>query len=115
MMPENPNPPHYERHIFMCINQKAPGKTCCANTGGLPYVTYLQNVLKAQDLSGPGKVRVSQSGCLGRCKLGPCLVIYPEGIWYTYSSTDDLDEIIQTHVLEGKLCTQHLIDVKERC
>jgi (2Fe-2S) ferredoxin len=100
---------HYAQHIFVCTNQKVPGKTCCANTGGDAYFKYLKKALKAKDLSGTGQVRVSQSGCLGRCKLGPCLVIYPEGVWYTYASTDDLDAIIQTHLLDHSICKQHVL------
>ncbi|MDX2346293.1 MAG: (2Fe-2S) ferredoxin domain-containing protein [Legionella sp.] len=100
---------HYQQHIFVCTNQKAPGKTCCANTGGESFFKYLKKALKAQGLSGPGKIRVSQSGCLGRCKLGPCLVIYPEGVWYRYASTHDIDEIIQTHLQDGRVCTQYLL------
>jgi (2Fe-2S) ferredoxin len=100
---------HYQQHVFICTNQKTPGKTCCANTGGAPYVTHFKKALKSHGLSGPGNIRVSSSGCLGRCKLGPCLVIYPEGVWYTYASTDDIDEIIQTHLIDGNICERLLL------
>ncbi|MDF1645749.1 MAG: (2Fe-2S) ferredoxin domain-containing protein [Legionellaceae bacterium] len=103
---------HYKQHIFVCTNQKDPGKKCCANTGGEPYFDYLAKKLKAAGLSGPGQIRVSQSGCLGRCSLGPCLVIYPEGVWYTYTSTDDLDDIVETHLLEEKRCIHLLMHQK---
>ncbi len=95
---------HYKQHIFVCTNQKVPGKTCCASGGGADAFAYLNKNLKAKGLSGPGKIRVSQSGCLGRCRLGPCVVIYPEGIWYTYTKTADLDEIIETHFEKGEVC-----------
>ncbi len=101
--------PYYQQHIFVCGQQKSPGKTCCANTGGEAFFKYLKKALKAQQLSGPGKIRVSQSGCLGRCRLGPCLVIYPEGVWYTYASIDDLDQIIKTHLVEKQVCTALLM------
>jgi (2Fe-2S) ferredoxin len=52
-------------------------------------------------MHGPGKIRVSKSGCLGRCNSGPCIVIYPEGIWYSYSSFEDIDRIIESHLLGG--------------
>lgn len=100
---------HYTRHIFVCTNQKSPGKTCCANTGGDDAFRHLKKALKAKDLSGPGKIRVSQSGCLGRCSLGPCVVIYPEGTWYTYTTTKDLDTIIQTHLIDNQISTAHLL------
>lgn len=103
---------YYKQHIFVCTNQKEPGKSCCANTGGIAYFQYLKDVLQKQDLHGPGKVRVSQSGCLGRCSLGPCLVVYPEGTWYTYASTEDIDDIIEAHVVRGEVCHKHQIEVE---
>jgi (2Fe-2S) ferredoxin len=94
---------HYTKHIFICTNQKAPGKKCCANGGGEPFFDYMKDKLKTLDLHGPGKFRVSKSGCLGRCALGPCLVIYPEGVWYSYTSFADLDEIIEKHLIQGNI------------
>lgn len=48
-------------------------------------------------------VRVNSSGCLGRCKDGPVLVIYPDGIWYTFGVEDDVREIIQEHIMRGHI------------
>lgn len=62
------------------------------------------------EMHGPGKIRVSKSGCLGRCSSGPCIVIYPEGVWYTYSSFADIDEIIEKHLVAGRIVEQLLID-----
>ena len=103
------NTPHYNKHVFVCSNQKAPGKICCANTGGEPFFDYMKTRLKTLDLHGAGKIRMSQSGCLGRCKRGPCLVIYPEGVWYRYASQDDLDDIIQTHLIDNGVVERLLI------
>jgi len=47
------------------------------------------------------RVRINASGCLDRCELGPTLVIYPEGVWYRYENTADVDEILETHVRDG--------------
>ena len=94
---------HYKKHLFICTNQKDEGKACCANTGGKPFFEHLKKKLKVLGLHGPGQYRVSQSGCLGRCSVGPALVIYPEGVWYTYASVEDIDEIIDRHLLGG--CT----------
>lgn len=76
------------------------GKVCCALKGGSDAFKYLKMKLTEMGLHGPDKIRVSQSGCLGRCSLGPCLVIYPEAVWYTYHSHTDLDEILQTHLVD---------------
>jgi (2Fe-2S) ferredoxin len=100
---------YYRKHLFICTNQKAPGKACCANAGGEPFAEYLKNKLRELGVHGTGKYRLTHSGCLGRCSEGPCLVIYPEGVWYTYASFADLDEIIQTHLLEGQIVKRLLL------
>ena len=56
--------------------------------------------VRAKEL-GLKNVRVNASGCLDRCELGPTMVIYPEGVWYGYKDAADLDEILQTHLIEG--------------
>lgn len=100
---------YFTKHIFVCANQKAPGKTCCANTGGELFFDYLKSQLKTRGLSGEGQIRASKSGCLGRCNSGPCLVIYPEGVWYTYASLADIDEIIHQHFILGQIVERLLI------
>lgn len=62
---------------------------------------YTKKKVKQLGLAGPGKVRVNNSGCLDRCEDGPCIVVYPEGVWYTYLDTSDLDEIIESHLANG--------------
>jgi len=100
---------YYVKHLFICTNQKSVGKPCCAVSGGEPFFDYLKKKLKENGLHGPGKIRISKSGCLGRCGEGPCLVIYPEGLWYTYKTFADLDEIIQCHLLEGQIVKRLLM------
>lgn len=100
---------HYTNHVFLCTNQKVAGKQCCANAGGEPFFDYLKAKLLELELHGPGKIRISKSGCLGRCSLGPCIVIYPEGVWYTYATRADIDEIINSHLIAGEQVTRLLI------
>jgi len=101
---------YYQKHLFFCINQKANGKTCCQDHRASEFREYAAKQLKAMNLLGEGKVRVNKSGCLGRCELGPIIVIYPEGVWYTYETTQDIDEIIEKHVLNGQTVQRLLID-----
>ena len=51
---------------------------------------------------GEGRVRVNQAGCLDQCQFGPSVVIYPAGIWYTVRTTEEVDVIIEEHLLGGK-------------
>ena len=63
----------------------------------------LRNYLKARAKElGLDDVRVNAAGCLDRCELGPTMVIYPEGVWYTYRTIEDLDEILERHIVKGQ-------------
>jgi len=55
------------------------------------------------DMNGQGKIRINKSGCLDRCEEGPVMVIYPEAVWYTYVDQQDVDEIIDSHLLSGQV------------
>ena len=101
---------YYQKHIFFCINQKSNGKTCCQDHHASEFRAYMHKKLDDLNLLGAGKIRINKSGCLGRCELGPVLVIYPEGVWYSFESTHDLDEIIQEHILSGKIVQNLRID-----
>lgn len=50
--------------------------------------------------------RINASGCLDHCELGPCMAIYPDGVWYHYETTQDVDEIITSHLQQGKPVTR---------
>jgi (2Fe-2S) ferredoxin len=58
----------------------------------------MKKKIKESGLSGKGQIRVNTAGCLDRCDLGPVIVIYPQGIWYTYLDEEDIDEIINSLV-----------------
>ncbi|MDW9229257.1 putative ferredoxin [Burkholderia cepacia] len=59
--------------------------------------------MKELGLAGPGKVRINKAGCLDRCEEGPVMVVYPEGTWYTYVDQADIDEIVESHLRDGKV------------
>ncbi|MSQ58122.1 MAG: (2Fe-2S) ferredoxin domain-containing protein [Betaproteobacteria bacterium] len=98
------SPPYYERHIFFCCNQRDdPARACCNNHGAQEIRDYAKSRVKALGLSGKGKVRVNQAGCLDRCEEGPVIVVYPEEIWYTYVDRGDIDEIVDEHLVHGRV------------
>jgi (2Fe-2S) ferredoxin len=94
---------YFKHHVFFCLNEREPGAACCATHGAADMQAYAKKRVKDLKLSGPGKVRVNKSGCLDRCDEGPCLVVYPEGTWYTYVDREDIDEIIESHLVNGKV------------
>ena len=64
---------------------------------------HMKARVKKLGISGEGKVRINRAGCLDRCGQGPVLVIYPQAIWYTFVDNADIDEIIDSHLLQGKV------------
>jgi len=100
----------YSHHVFFCCNRRPPGeRTCCAAKGAEALRDYAKQRVKALGLAGPGRVRINQAGCLERCEKGPCIVVYPEGIWYRYSNEADIDEIISEHLQQQRVVERLLI------
>lgn len=95
--------PYFDQHVFICMNQREDGRPCCSAQGAQAAQKHAKCRIKELGLSGPGKIRINQSGCLDRCEEGPVLVIYPQGTWYTYVDTDDIDDIVDTHLVGGKI------------
>jgi (2Fe-2S) ferredoxin len=103
-------PCFFQHHVFFCINQRDDGRASCADCGSAQLQKYAKQRIKELNLNGPGKIRINQAGCLDRCELGPTLVVYPEGVWYTYVDQQDIDEIIESHLVHGKVVSRLLID-----
>ena len=102
--------PFYKKHVFFCTNQKDKNKKCCQMGDASVMCQYAKERIKALDMGGEGGIRVSSSGCLGRCEEGPCVVIYPEGVWYTYQTQEDIEEILQEHCAHGHVVDRLLIN-----
>ena len=99
----------YQKHVFMCLNQRNNGKQCCAQAGSEEALQYVKAQLRQHNLLGENKVRINKAGCMGRCALGPTMVVYPDAVWYRYEGTQDLDEIIEQHLLHGNVVKRLLI------
>jgi len=92
---------YYRYHVFFCTNARADGSQCCSQCGAQEMRDYLKKRTKELGLSGKGGVRINSAGCLDRCSEGPVAVVYPEGTWYTYVDSEDLDEILSEHLVNG--------------
>mgnify|MGYP000650306246 CR=1 FL=1 len=90
-------------HIFICVNQKIQ-KKCCAEANAEEIFLYFKEALQKAlpQLNAKERYKVVKTSCLGHCAVGPNIYIVPDGIWYTYSSTTDIDRIIQQHLIEKK-------------
>lgn len=95
--------PYYKHHVFFCTNTRDEGRECCEDHRATQRRDYLKRRCKQLGLAGEGGVRINTAGCLDRCELGPVIVVYPESIWYSYVDEEDLEEILQQHLVKGEI------------
>jgi (2Fe-2S) ferredoxin len=93
---------YFKKHIFFCINARPPGniRGCCAEKNSEKMQIFMKTRCKELNIKD---IRINNSGCLNRCELGPIMVIYPEGVWYSYQNEQDIEEIIDQHILKDKI------------
>lgn len=82
--------PPYKKLVLVCTNVKEGGE-CCGARGGDAFRDRLKAAAKAAGLP----VRVSKSGCLGQCPLGPNVVVMPDNRWFSHVSEADLESVLQ--------------------
>ena len=95
-MQDDPTP-FFDFHVFVCTNRRPDGhaRGSCAARGSEKLRDYMK--ARAKEIGLP-RARINNAGCLDRCELGPCIVIYPEGIWYRVTTTGDVDEVLTRHL-----------------
>ena len=82
----------YLCHIFVCTNDRKGERKSCADGNSPALRVLLKNEIK--NLGLQGRVRVSQSGCMGLCKKGPNVILYPQKIWFSDVGESDVHEIL---------------------
>jgi NADP-reducing hydrogenase subunit HndC len=82
-------------HILVC------GGTGCSSSKSPEIIKEFEKQLKAQGLDD--EVKVIQTGCFGLCELGPIVVVYPEGTFYSRMTVNAVKEIVEEHILKGRL------------
>ncbi len=94
--------PPYEHHVFVCENRRPEDdpRGCCAAKGSAEIRARLKTGVKEAGLSG--RVRINSAGCLDQCTHGPTVVVYPEAVWYGGVRPEDADEILRSHLIEGR-------------
>lgn len=81
-------------HALIC------GGTGCTSSGSAEIQEALHREIAAQGLED--EIKVVQTGCFGLCALGPIMIIYPEGVFYSKVTADDVPEIVEEHFLKGR-------------
>ena len=92
----------YRAHVLVC------GGTGCTSSGSQRILEKLKRELDKQGLSK--EVSVVQTGCHGLCALGPIMVVYPEAIFYSMVKEEDIPEIVEEHLLKGRVVKRLVYD-----
>lgn len=92
----------FDLHLFVCTNERKEGhpRGCCASKGAEEIRERLKSL--AKDAGLKGRVRVNSAGCLDQCEHGVTMVVYPEGVWYGFVTVGDVEEVVQSHLVEGR-------------
>jgi (2Fe-2S) ferredoxin len=101
--------PTFQRHVFVCINERAPGhpRGCCKSRGGEEVRTALKRELTARGMQE--MVRANNAGCLDQCEQGVTMVVYPEQVWYGGVTAADVPEIVERHIIGGEYVTRLML------
>jgi (2Fe-2S) ferredoxin/ubiquinone/menaquinone biosynthesis C-methylase UbiE len=91
----------YQYHVYVCNQQKPDGVPCCHAHGSEKVISALRREIAKQGLDN--SVQVTTSGSIGLCERGPNMVVYPEGIWYSGVTPDDVSEIVSKHFKSGQV------------
>lgn len=91
----------YNKHIFVCENKRPDGhpRGCCSEKGSINIREHFKKRIKELGLNSV--IRANSSGCLDACEFGVSVVVYPEQVWYGKVRIDDVEEIIQSHLLNN--------------
>ncbi|MBP9722456.1 MAG: (2Fe-2S) ferredoxin domain-containing protein [Gammaproteobacteria bacterium] len=105
------NLPNTKYHIFICCDQtkENESKQCCSKADGLLAWDYLKNRLNELNLTSKCGIQRTKANCLRICTHGPIVVIYPQGVWYHSCMPEVLEQIIQSHIINGQILTEYVL------
>ena len=92
----------YRSQVLIC------GGTGCTSSGSMKIADKLEEEIKKNGLAE--EVKVVRTGCFGLCALGPIMIVYPEGTFYSMVNIDDIPEIVEEHLLKGRVVTRLVYD-----
>lgn len=82
-------------HVLVC------GGTGCSSSGSKFIIPALQEKLAAKGMEH--EIKIVETGCHGLCEMGPLVIVYPEGVFYVRVQPEDVDEIVETHLIKGRV------------
>lgn len=92
----------FEKHVFVCVNERDEGdpRGDCASKGGHDVASAFKKKLFERGFKRI--VRPNKALCLDQCAQGCTVVVYPDAVWYGHVKPEDVDEIIESHIVNGR-------------
>jgi (2Fe-2S) ferredoxin len=102
----------YNKHVFICTNQRpAGGRISCGEAHGLELVAAFKKLIKDRGLHT--EIRAQKAGCLEACEAGPSVAVYPEGVFYSRVTLEDVEEIVTEHLENDRKVDRLLMNYDE--
>ena len=92
----------YRSHVLVC------GGTGCTSSHSAEIIAEFEKEIAEKDLAD--EIKVIRTGCFGLCALGPIVVVYPEGAFYSQIKVEDVPEIVDEHLIKGRIVKHLLYD-----
>jgi len=101
--------PRFQKHLFICNNKRTRDdpRSSCSLRGAEDLLDYAKE--RVYQLGLKGKVRVNKAGCLDACAQGPAMVVYPDDVWYSPKTKEDMEEIISSHIQNNRISEKLVI------
>jgi (2Fe-2S) ferredoxin len=90
-------------HVFVCSSSRITGqqKGYCFSKDSVSVIQRFMEEIEEREMGGD--ILVTNTGCLGICSKGPVVIVYPDGVWYKEVTADDVTEIVEEHLENGRV------------
>ena len=105
--------PRFQKHIFICNNKRSKDdpRGSCSERGSDDLLDYAKK--RIHELGLKREIRVNKAGCLDACTHGPAMVVFPDDVWYSPKTKNDIEIIIENHIQNNNLAEELIIDFGE--
>ena len=105
--------PRFQKHIFICNNKRTKDdpRGSCSQRGSDDLLDHAKK--RIHELGLKGEIRVNKAGCLDACAYGPTMVVYPDDIWYSPKTKNDIEMILEDHIQNNRMVKKLVINFKK--
>ena len=105
--------PRFQKHLFICNTKRSKDdpRGSCSERGSDDLLDYAKK--RIHELGLKGEIRINKAGCLDACAHGPTMVVYPDDIWYSPKTKNDIEMILEDHIQSNRIVKKFVINFKK--